>query len=107
MKDAVHKGLIAEIRQTSRPIHCSPPSWKNCGHPNDSLTTGPLENLLSHGPWGIRILLGLIRVELPALGFLHLADLSLDVLEDLVLERAKLAVPLEHALVAAQEHVEP
>ena len=45
-------------------------------------------------------------VDFPAFGFFDIADFPLDVLEDLVLQGGESAIPLEHALVAGQQHVQ-
>jgi hypothetical protein len=62
----------------------------------------------SHRPGLVRLILAFgLLVEFPTLGLFHVIDLPLDVLEDFVLQRAELAVSLEHVLVAAEKHVEP
>ena len=66
------------------------------------------QNRASDRPSFIPALLSLLLfLKFPALRFFHFIDLSLDIFEDLVLEGAKLAVPLEHVLITAQQHVEP
>ena len=54
----------------------------------------------------LRLFLVFVGIELPALGFVKLVYLSLHVLDYLVLQGGQLSLPVEHALVGCQEHVE-
>ena len=55
----------------------------------------------------ILALIGIVGVvELPALGLIKLVDLSLHIFDDLVLQRRELSLPVKHALVACQQHIQ-
>ena len=66
-------------------------------------STGTTISLLKIVLW---LILVFVRVKFPTLGFVKLIDLSLHVLDYLVLQGGQFSLPVEHALVAGQKHVE-
>jgi len=47
----------------------------------------------------------LFVVELPALGFFHIFDFTLHILENLILQWFQFSIPPEHPLITGEQHI--